>query len=244
MWKRELLKNKLYALLLVGLSLPVMFLDGDATATVLMLFFAVPLFFAKENWIMGGSQSHACQESRRKGVRRHTYRGGEKSDGYRDPEGACGVRQKTHRRNRRDHSVGCCMNSSGSGLSGFGLITMPSMTVSRSWSVGMRWKTRMIFGSVRRMLKRIGVDIEAWHKGERPWDLMLLEEWCGTFAWFEQCCSMIWRRILIFHRPRLSAIEMREENLSQIGSSPNCKEKYGISDMHAQSLIKFMNERG
>lgn len=37
MWKRELLKNKLYALLLVGLSLPVMFLDGDATATVLML---------------------------------------------------------------------------------------------------------------------------------------------------------------------------------------------------------------
>lgn len=33
---------------------------------------------------------------------------------------------------------------------GFGLITMPSMTVSRSWSVGMRWKTRMIFGSVRR----------------------------------------------------------------------------------------------
>lgn len=28
MWKRELLKNKLYALLLVGLSLPIMFLDG------------------------------------------------------------------------------------------------------------------------------------------------------------------------------------------------------------------------
>ena len=55
MWKRELLKNKLYALLLVGLSLPIMFLDGDATATVLMLFFAVPMFFAKENWIMGGT---------------------------------------------------------------------------------------------------------------------------------------------------------------------------------------------
>ena len=52
MWKRELLKNKLYALLLVGLSLPIMFLDGDATATVLMLFFAVPMCFAKENWIM------------------------------------------------------------------------------------------------------------------------------------------------------------------------------------------------
>ena len=71
MWKRELLKNKLYALLLVGLSLPIMFLDGDATATVLMLFFAVPMFFAKENWIMGGT--YATQESRRKSVRRCTY---------------------------------------------------------------------------------------------------------------------------------------------------------------------------
>lgn len=76
MWKRELLKNKLYALLLVGLSLPIMFLDGDATATVLMLFFAVPMFFAKENWIMGGT--YVTQESRRKSVRRCTYRSGEK----------------------------------------------------------------------------------------------------------------------------------------------------------------------
>lgn len=48
MWKRELLKNKLYALLLVGLSLPVMFLDGDATVTVLMLFFAVPDWFVSK----------------------------------------------------------------------------------------------------------------------------------------------------------------------------------------------------
>ena len=40
----------------------------------------------------------------------------------------------------------------------------PSMTVSRSWSVGMRWKTRMIFWLCTQMLKRIGVDIEAWHK--------------------------------------------------------------------------------
>ena len=104
MWKRELLKNKLYALLLVGLSLPIMFLDGDATATVLMLFFAVPMFFAKENWIMGGT--YATQESRRKSVRRCTYRSGEKSDGFRDPAGTGRVRQKTHRLNPRDHSVG------------------------------------------------------------------------------------------------------------------------------------------
>lgn len=72
------------------------------------------------------------------------------------------------------------------------------------------------------MLKRIGVDIEAWHKESDHGDLMLLEEWCGTFAWFEQCCSMIWRRILIFHRSSCP-LSNAGENLSQIGSSPNCK---------------------
>lgn len=36
------------------------------------------------------------------------------------------------------------------GLSGSELITTPSMTESRNWSVGMRWRTRMIFGSALR----------------------------------------------------------------------------------------------
>ena len=45
------LKNKLYALLLIGCTLPVIFLEGDATATVFVGTFAVPMFFAKENWI-------------------------------------------------------------------------------------------------------------------------------------------------------------------------------------------------
>lgn len=45
------LKNKLYALLLIGCTLPVMFLEGDATATVFVGMFAVPMFFAKKNWI-------------------------------------------------------------------------------------------------------------------------------------------------------------------------------------------------
>lgn len=45
------LKNKLYALLLIGCTLPVMFLEGDATATVFVGFIAVPMFFAKESWI-------------------------------------------------------------------------------------------------------------------------------------------------------------------------------------------------
>lgn len=47
----ETLKNKLYALLLIGCTLPVMFLEGDATATVFVGFIAVPMFFAKENWV-------------------------------------------------------------------------------------------------------------------------------------------------------------------------------------------------
>ena len=110
MWKRELLKNKLYALLLVGLSLPIMFLDGDATATVLMLFFAVPMFFAKENWIMGGT--YATQESRRKSVRRCTYRSGEKAM---DLE-----------------------------------IQRELAEYDRKHIADMRWRTRMIFGSVPR----------------------------------------------------------------------------------------------
>lgn len=45
------LKNKLYALLLIGCTLPVTLLEGDATATVFVGMFAVPMFFAKENWI-------------------------------------------------------------------------------------------------------------------------------------------------------------------------------------------------
>ena len=45
------LKNKLYALLLIGCTLPVMLLEGDATATVFVGFIAVPMFFAKESWV-------------------------------------------------------------------------------------------------------------------------------------------------------------------------------------------------
>lgn len=47
----QTLKNKLYALLLIGCTLPIMFLEGDATATVFVAVIAVPMFFAKENWV-------------------------------------------------------------------------------------------------------------------------------------------------------------------------------------------------
>ncbi len=48
----ELLKNKLYAILLILCTLPVVFLDGDATVTVFIGFIAIPMFFAKEPWIL------------------------------------------------------------------------------------------------------------------------------------------------------------------------------------------------
>ena len=35
----------------IASTLPVMLLEGDATATVFMAMIAVPTFFAKENWI-------------------------------------------------------------------------------------------------------------------------------------------------------------------------------------------------
>jgi len=54
MWKRELLWNKLCALLLIAAGLIVLALDGDGTALVVVAMIAVPLFFAKEDWIGGG----------------------------------------------------------------------------------------------------------------------------------------------------------------------------------------------
>lgn len=67
MWKRELLRNKLYAILLVLVSLPLLILEKDGTVTLFMLFIAVPMFFAKTNWIYGGS--YASQENSRQSVR-------------------------------------------------------------------------------------------------------------------------------------------------------------------------------
>lgn len=48
----ETLRNKLYAALLILCTLPIVFLEGDATATIFVAMIAVPMFFAKENWIL------------------------------------------------------------------------------------------------------------------------------------------------------------------------------------------------
>ena len=67
MFKLELLQNKLYAILLIVCTLPITFVEGDVTALVMASLLAVPMFFAKENWILGGDYEN--QESRRKDIR-------------------------------------------------------------------------------------------------------------------------------------------------------------------------------
>ncbi len=50
--QRKLLKNKLCALVLIGIGALAALIEHDATALVLFIFFAGPMFFAKENWIV------------------------------------------------------------------------------------------------------------------------------------------------------------------------------------------------
>lgn len=45
-----MIKQKIVAVLLVALTIPVIVIDGDATATVFMLLLAVPMFFSKKEW--------------------------------------------------------------------------------------------------------------------------------------------------------------------------------------------------
>lgn len=52
MWRRELLKNKLYAIAFIflgALSVPI---EWDATFFLFTLMVGVMLFFSKENWIV------------------------------------------------------------------------------------------------------------------------------------------------------------------------------------------------
>ena len=51
MWKRELLKNKLHALLLVIIGALSILIEYDGTFFIFALMIELPLFFAKENWI-------------------------------------------------------------------------------------------------------------------------------------------------------------------------------------------------
>ena len=97
MWKRELIRNKIYAVLMVLASLPVVILEKDGTVLLLSLFFGVPMFFAKENWIMGGPV-HESKESRKKSVRSRNVRCREKGYGHGDTATARRVRSKAYLR--------------------------------------------------------------------------------------------------------------------------------------------------
>lgn len=50
-WKGTL-KNKIYAVILLAIGGLTVLVDHDATGLMFLAMFAVPLFFAKENWIM------------------------------------------------------------------------------------------------------------------------------------------------------------------------------------------------
>lgn len=51
-YDRGLARNKLAAVALVALTIPCMVLEGNATATVLMVLIAVPMFFSREPWFV------------------------------------------------------------------------------------------------------------------------------------------------------------------------------------------------
>ena len=70
MWRKETIKNKIYALVLIGIGALSILPENDATAFIFFCLIGVPLFFAKENWIMdGGGSDYVYEESRRESVR-------------------------------------------------------------------------------------------------------------------------------------------------------------------------------
>lgn len=78
MWKKELIKNKIYAVILMcGGALAIPWCDGDATFFLFSLMMGIPLFFAKENWIYEGeeddgtSREETYSEIRTKSENRH-----------------------------------------------------------------------------------------------------------------------------------------------------------------------------
>lgn len=47
----ETLKNKVYAIILMVLGFIPVIIEQDATALIFLSVFAIPLFFARRNWI-------------------------------------------------------------------------------------------------------------------------------------------------------------------------------------------------
>lgn len=51
MWKRELIKNKVHAVILLILGALTVPIEWDVTFFLFTLLICLPLFFSKENWI-------------------------------------------------------------------------------------------------------------------------------------------------------------------------------------------------
>jgi hypothetical protein len=51
MWRRELIRNKIYSLILIGIGALSVLIEYDGTFFIFSLIIGLPLFFAKENWI-------------------------------------------------------------------------------------------------------------------------------------------------------------------------------------------------
>ena len=52
MWKRELLKNKLYSLILIAIGVLPILINRDGISLIFVLMLGIPLFFSKKNWVM------------------------------------------------------------------------------------------------------------------------------------------------------------------------------------------------
>lgn len=60
MWRKETIKNKICALVLIGTGFFSIFLENDSTVFIFFCLIGVPLFFAKENWITDEGGDRLC----------------------------------------------------------------------------------------------------------------------------------------------------------------------------------------
>lgn len=51
MWRRELIRNKIYSLILIGIGALSVLIEYDGTFFIFALMLGLPLFFSRENWI-------------------------------------------------------------------------------------------------------------------------------------------------------------------------------------------------
>lgn len=70
MWRRELLKNKIYSLILIGLGALSIPIEYDGTFFIFSLMLGISLFFSKQNWIYGSAYERQRPKKKRFGMSR------------------------------------------------------------------------------------------------------------------------------------------------------------------------------